>query len=480
MKKPSYLKIYEQAVEQIENGFYESGQKIASIRTCAKEFGVSNTTVELAYQRLAEEGYVTPKHGSGYIVSRPIVRYASSPTAVPPEVQKELDALSRSEQDEGESNEIDFEFWYDAVDATYFPFRAWARVNRKVLLEAGTKSISSNDYQGLYALREEIARYLTSEYAIRCIPEQIMIAASAHALVDEIISLFDPVKTTIGVENPGFKKIFLRLQKEGFTIKPLPMIPAPTWEDALPYLEGTDVICMTPVSQFPTNRAVPTAIREQMVKWANETHTYLIDDGYCREFEIGNPRPPALAALDTGGYVISLGTFSNSFAPSICLSYAVLPPSLMMAWKERGGMAYPSVPWQTQASMAEFMSNGDWIDHVRRTRTAVLRKRAMVIDAIHTYLDSDFDVVEGENSLFVLVKAHDGRSEQELIEAAAPAGARVYPTSQYWYTTPLEDWRYVLIGFAGIPEFKIESGIKTLAKAWGVRTPNRRSSRKSK
>ena len=114
------------------------------------------------------------------------------------------------------------------------------------------------------------------------------------------------------------------------------------------------------------------------------------------------------------------------------------------------------------------MSNGDWIEHVRRTRTAVLRKRAMVIDAIHTYLDSDFDVVEGENSLFVLVKAHDGRSEQELIEAAAPAGARVYPTSQYWYTTPPEDWRYVLIGFAGIPEFKIESGIKTLAKAWGV------------
>jgi hypothetical protein len=34
--------------------------------------------------------------------------------------------------------------------------------------------------------------------------------------------------------------------------------------------------------------------------------------------------------------------------------------------------------------------------------------------------------------------------------------------------------------FPGIPEFKIESGIKTLAKAWGVRTPNRRSSRKSK
>ena len=78
------------------------------------------------------------------------------------------------------------------------------------------------------------------------------------------------------------------------------------------------------------------------------------------------------------------------------------------------------------------------------------------------------EVLVGQSSLFVLVKTLDGRSEAELVESAADAGVRVFPTGRYWHDEPPADWRYVLIGYAGIAESDIEPGISKLAKVWGI------------
>ncbi|MDO5117430.1 MAG: PLP-dependent aminotransferase family protein, partial [Eggerthellaceae bacterium] len=268
------------------------------------------------------------------------------------------------------------------------------------------------------------------------------------------------------MEEPGYNEVALRLSEAGFAMTSIPVLPYPTWDDAASYLKGVDIAFATPVSQFPSNATMPIEIRRKLVAWADETQAYIIDDEYCWEFETSNPRLPALAALDTEDRVITLGTFSNSFTPSICLSYAVLPAALMLKWKQRKRSLHPSVPWQTQAAMAEFMRSGQWLAHIRRTRTAVQQKRERLMRAIRNNLGKDFEIIESTSSLFALARARDGRSEQELIDAALASSVRVYPTSPYWHAEPPADWRYVLIGFAGIPSFKIESGIKELAKAW--------------
>ena len=79
----------------------------------------------------------------------------------------------------------------------------------------------------------------------------------------------------------------------------------------------------------------------------------------------------------------------------------------------------------------------------------------------------EIDVLSGPTSLFVLLQTHDGRKEPELISAAATEGVRVYPTSRYWQDRAHDDWRYVLVGFAGIDENDIEPGIRALSRAWG-------------
>ncbi len=464
---PYYQQVYDQIAQGIESGLYPAGKKLPSIRECARELAVSNTTIELAYQKLCEEGYVRSRRGSGYT----ICELTSAPTAqfdrFTDDYQARMDDLVRTSREVEGRPRAAFDFAYDAVDADAFPFTAWARICREVFFTSGAgDACLYNNRQGLYALREQIARYLSGEYGLSCIAEQVLVMPTTRDLVSEITSLFEPQRTTVAMGDPGYDEVRKRLAERGYRTVGIPVWPYPTWEQAKEAIEGAHIVFATPASQFPSNHVMPLDMRRSLVSWAHETGAYLIDDEYGWEFQSGMGRIPSLAALDDAGCVITLGTFSNSFTPAVCLSYAVLPPQLMMKWQRMRHGSHPQVPWQTQAAMAMFMSEGHWRTHIRKTRTNIQRKRRAIGQAIENHLGDAFEIVESANSLFVLVRAREGRTEEELVESALAAGVQVYPTSQYWSTTPPDDWRYVLVGYAGIPLGSIDKGIAALAAAW--------------
>ena len=465
---PFYQQVYEQIARGIESGVYPAGKKLPSIRVCARELGVSNTTIELAYQRLSEEGYVAARRGSGYTVCQIDTTPSTENDRFSREYQQNLEQLILVNRAYETAPTPAFNFAYDSVDASLFPFTAWARICREVFFtEESDKACLYNDRQGLKALREQIARYLAGEYGLSCAPEQVLIMPTTRDLVSEITALFDPTTTVIAMGNPGYDEVGKRLRERGYEIKEIPVYPYPTWDEIESAIEGANLVFATPACQFPTNQPMPLGIRTSLVKWAREHDAYLMDDEYCWEFQSGIARTPSLSALDNEGRTITLCTFSNSFTPAVCLSYAILPPQLMLKWRAKRRGTHPQVPWQTQASMTTFMEDDHWRTHIRKTRTAIARKRQVLSSAIETYLGDNVQVIEGTCSLFVLVQTNDGRSEQELIDAAERTGLRIYPTSQYWHGEVPADWRYVLVGYACIPENDIEPGVKALAQAWG-------------
>lgn len=64
--------IYKALREQILGGVYETGSQLPSSRGLANDLGVSRTTVTVAYEQLAAEGFIDVRQGA-----RP--RVASSP-----------------------------------------------------------------------------------------------------------------------------------------------------------------------------------------------------------------------------------------------------------------------------------------------------------------------------------------------------------------------------------------------------------------
>lgn len=77
---------------------------------------------------------------------------------------------------------------------------------------------------------------------------------------------------------------------------------------------------------------------------------------------------PALWGNDTGEHVIYIGTFSKSIAPSLRISFMVLPHSLMERYHSSCGFYACTVPRNSQEVLCHFMEEGHFERHLNRMR----------------------------------------------------------------------------------------------------------------
>jgi len=64
-----YFQLYKNIVDSIKEGTFTAGEKLPSIRDVVKELHVSRNTVNTAYQKLVEEGFISAKPKSGYVIN---------------------------------------------------------------------------------------------------------------------------------------------------------------------------------------------------------------------------------------------------------------------------------------------------------------------------------------------------------------------------------------------------------------------------
>ena len=69
-KKPLYLQLHDYLATEISAGRIREGERLPGKRTAASMLGVSQITVDGAYQLLASEGYISSKPRSGFVVCR--------------------------------------------------------------------------------------------------------------------------------------------------------------------------------------------------------------------------------------------------------------------------------------------------------------------------------------------------------------------------------------------------------------------------
>ena len=64
--KNKYYTLYKNIREEILSGRIKAGERLPSKRALAQDTGVSVITVQLAYEQLLAEGYITSRERSGY------------------------------------------------------------------------------------------------------------------------------------------------------------------------------------------------------------------------------------------------------------------------------------------------------------------------------------------------------------------------------------------------------------------------------
>lgn len=77
-----------------------------------------------------------------------------------------------------------------------------------------------------------------------------------------------------------------------------------------------------------------------------------------------------------------MNTFSRSLAPSLRISYMVLPPALLERYQRTLGFYSCTVPAMEQYTLARFLSEGYFETHVNRMRGFYRGRRDQVLDAL--------------------------------------------------------------------------------------------------
>lgn len=360
--KSLYISLYENLKKDILSNNIKANTKLPSKRSLAKQLHVSLITVENAYNQLMVEGYIYSIEKKGYFVEK-------------------IDTISKQSsnitihKDSIEDDNIGYK--------THFPFSTWSSLSRKVLSE--NISLKPTSFKGDYKLRCAIARHLYEFYSMEADPNCIVLGAGSEYLYSLLIQYFSKEKI-YGLESPGHKTIsriynslnakykYINLDENGVSINELKN-------------NNIDIAHVSIAHHFPTGITMPLKRRMELLKWANDNNSYIIEDDYDSEFRYTSKPITPLYQLDNSNRVIYMNTFSKTLDPAFRIAYMILPNTIEKDFENRLGFYHNTLSTLEQKVLARFIEEKYFERHISR-----MRKR---YKDIHDILLKNISKIEG-------------------------------------------------------------------------------------
>ncbi len=438
-KMPLAEQIRRGVTTAIENGVLEPGARLPSWQDLAAQLGVARGTVRTAYEKLAAAQLIEASRATG-------TRVAQRPRAV---VKKEQPA------DAGSFMEIYLEMtqgpalFQMGVPATEtFPATLFARIRANAVRAEASSPPIYPDPRGEIELRREIAGYLAVARGISCSPSQIIITGGFSAGLGLTLSVLGLGGQSVWVENPGFP-----FARKGLELAHLSIAPIPVDADGIDIDHGmrhhpdAKLVVVTPGQQAPLGPALSLKRRLRLLEWAAANQVWVIEDDYLSELQLMGRAAPALASLDRDGRVIHIGSFSKTISPTLRLGFLVAPRELISPFAEVAACLAPPPGPALQLATAEFMHEGHYMRHLRRTKRAYAAKRQALLDCFRASVDASSIAAPG---LAVLLKLPRGTPDLAVVREVSALGMSPAPLSP-WYVSPDSAESALLLGVATAP-----------------------------
>ncbi|MHA7777765.1 aminotransferase-like domain-containing protein [Roseibium sp. M-1] len=296
----------------------EPGEKLPSIRGLAKTMQLSPSTVVTAYDRLAADGVIFARRGSGFFVAD--VARPFSVAEAGPQLEREINPfwVSRQSLDSGRDVLKPGCGW---MPADWMPeaairkgLRALARADASLLTDYG-------ETRGAVALRQVLARQ-TAEEGLPAGPEQILLTSTGTQAIDLICRFFLKPGDTVLVDDPCYFNFQALLRAHRVEVAGVPFTPAGPdmahFEEALQRHKPKLYITNSALHN-PTGATLSAQTAHKLLTLAAAHNLIIIEDDIFARL---SPEPqPSLAVLDGLDRVIRIGSFSKTVSASIRCGY---------------------------------------------------------------------------------------------------------------------------------------------------------------
>ena len=461
---PLYRQLTDWFRQAILDGRLKAGQRVPSTRGLAKELGISRIPVLGAYEQLLAEGYLESSVGAGTRVVRSLPGAAASPAraavtgSVRRKVAKRVEA-ARLPDPMWLRNQGAFRVGLAALED--FPIALWTRLLSRHARKTSAAHMVYGDTMGLLPFREAIASYLGTFRGVRCDAAQVMVTTGSQQGLQFVAQALVDQGDRVWLEDPGYPGA-----RQAFGLVGARLTPVRVDEEGLDVEQGIQragdarLAYITPSHQFPLGGTLSAARRMALTEWAGRHGSWIVEDDYDSEYRFGGRPLAALQGADPHGRVIYLGSFSKVMFPALRLGYVILPRDLVPAFSviREASDTFPAT--LQQSVMTEFIREGHFARHLRRTRQTYRERHAALVAAIREMLPPRFEMAGSDTGMHLTLLLPEGMDDVALTRRAATAGISVRPLSICYLKQPKRVG--LILGYGGAGLRQIRTGVATL------------------
>ncbi|WP_152048591.1 aminotransferase-like domain-containing protein [Aureimonas psammosilenae] len=358
-----------------------AGDRLPSVRRLAEAMAISPSTVVEAYERLAAEGMVRARPGSGFFVASA----AAMPVPLT-ELGLKLDRavdpfwVSRQSLDAGKEVLKPGCGW---MPADWMPDAAIRRAVRQLGKADNGTLTDYGTTLGLPALRQLLTRRFAAE-GLDAAPDSIILTGSGSQSLDLVCRLLLRPGDAVLVDDPCYFNFQALLRAHGANVV------------GVPYrTDGPDVECFAErVGQHrprlyltnsalhnPTGASLKAQTAHRLLNIASVHDMVVVEDDIFADLE---PEPsPRLAILDGLRQVIRVGSFSKTLSASIRCGYVAARPDWIEALVDlQVATSFGSCSPAAAAVVHAALSEGGYRRHLADLRRRLSRARHEVAEKL--------------------------------------------------------------------------------------------------
>ncbi len=475
-----YRQLCRQIREKILCGDLEIGIRLPSTRELAVEIGVSRTTIREVYEQLIAECYLSSTRGKGtFVIVHPALNSnllgRTSPSSFSRPGGGRLSRSASMISKRGRQllslplshTASEFVPFNPALpDFNLFPFAKWSRILKKTLINRNHAAMFYGDSSGYFPLKQAIAQNLRYSRGLICDPDQVIVVASSEQAIQRIVYLLMDRGDYAWFGEPGMsarrnafrtlgiKTLTVEVDNQGVIV-----------EQAYQFRQKAKIAYVVPSGHYPVGHVMSLPRRLELLNWASKHNAWIIEDDFCSEFNFSGLAPPPIQSMEINQQVIYLGGFSMTLFPSLRLSYLVVPEKLVGAVKSIA-QTEQSVSSVLQPALAEFISGGHFMTHVRNMRKTYRRRQQFLVQYLEHHL-GDITTISGtDGGSNIILNLPAPVNDEVLSEAIGRQGIIAHSLSSYYLQAkkPDESGNALVLGFACSPRAELERCARLLVE----------------
>lgn len=483
-----YQQLFDQIADRVRNGAWPAGYRLPATRSLAAQLGVHRNTVVRAFEELVASGYLVSVVGRGTYVADlgeaadvaapdrgelPWESLLSRAVAAEP-----LARLSRYRRDGLPRGAINLAGMQPPPEL--IPHADFRRCMDYVLRTKGARALGYSPREGVYELRERIAKEL-ARAGVPAQADDVLVTTGSQQALDLLArALIEPGDRFLvdGATYTGALNLFAVARANVVGVPSDGEGPDVNWLERLSRGEVKGLYLM-PNCHNPTGITISSERRDALIKWSHDAGVPLIEDDYGADLDIdGEPAPPYLRALDS--QVLYVSTFSKKLIPGLRVGFIVAPPSLRERLRGLKHAMDLGTSALLQHALAEFLERGYFRAHQKRTLPAYRARRDALVASLREHLPDEvrFDVPKRGLTMWLRLPAR--LDLEEVYEAGLRAGVVVSPGTLH--AARGGGHHGVRLTYCGEPPERLALGAKRLGKAITElcnRRPTRRPQREA-